>query len=841
MARRTEKKDELEGGVPPSGGRIEEVPFHTTARRKYLNYALSVITSRALPDVRDGLKPVQRRILYTMYNDLHLSPTAKPIKCARIVGDVLGKYHPHGDTAVYDALVRMAQDFSLRYPLVDGHGNFGSLDGDGAAAYRYTEARLRTTSMELLDELGQGTVDFRPNYDGRTREPIVLPARLPHLLVNGATGIAVGMATNIPPHNLSEVARACEALIDDRDLKVSDLLQFVKGPDFPTGGQILNSRAEIRAVYEEGQGTLRVRAEHKEEDGPRGGRRVVITSIPYMVPKDALVRGIGELIYQRKLPMLLDVRDESTTDVRIVCEVKRDADLGMVMAYLYKHTQLQSNFNVNLTCLVPSDRPEVPTPAKLDLKSILVHFIDFRYGVVERRFRHERELLLERIHILEGFRKVFGGLDEAIQIIRASDGKADAAEKLKARFKLDGVQAEAILELKLFRIARLEIRSILEELREKKARVAEIEAILASARQLWGVVRSEIKDVRERHGDPRRTRIGGRGVEEEEEYDEEAYIVDEDAIVLLSRDGWVKRVGRVGDLSKVRLRPEDELLVALGGNTKTTTVFLSNLGSAYTIRINDIPPSRGYGDPIQRFFKFRDGERSVGALSFDPRILSGIGSASDPPESVPPTHAVAVSSSGYVLRFPLFPFEEPSTRAGRKFVRLKEGEEIVGVHVITGKETVILATRMGRVILFPASEVNLLSGPGRGVLGIKLEEGDRVFASAVSTHSREGLTVVTTGGRKARVTPGSYKVAGRGGKGYQVIKRGGLTGVEREEISLPTLGEEESGGGRNGNRKGHGRGNGNGNGKGGGVEETRKGTEPAPDDLSGPEESEEGT
>ena len=289
-----------------------------------------------------------------MHHDLRLGPNTKPLKCARIVGDVLGKYHPHGDVAVYDALVRMAQSFSLRYPLVDGHGNFGSLDGDSPAAYRYTEARLHAVAVELLDELGQETVELRPNYDGRTKEPVVLPARIPQLLVNGATGIAVGMATNIPPHNLSEVAQACEALIDDRELTVPDLLKYVKGPDFPTGGQIMNSRAELRSIYEEGQGSVRVRAEYRTEDGGRAGPKLIITSIPYMVQKDSLVRSIGELIFERKLPQATDVRDESTTDVRIVCELKRDADPELVMAYLYKHTQLQTNFGVNLTCLVPA-------------------------------------------------------------------------------------------------------------------------------------------------------------------------------------------------------------------------------------------------------------------------------------------------------------------------------------------------------------------------------------------------------------------------------------------------------------------------------------------------------
>ena len=805
MARKRKRGggDTQEG--PPADS-IRTVPFHTTARRKYLNYAISVITSRALPDVRDGLKPVQRRILYTMQNDLRLGPGSKPLKCARIVGDVLGKYHPHGDTAVYDALVRMAQDFSLRYPLVDGHGNFGSLDGDGAAAYRYTEARLRPISMELISEILEETVDFRPNYDSRTKEPLVLPARIPHLLVNGATGIAVGMATNIPPHNLAEVAEACEALIDDRKASVKDLLEFIKGPDFPTGGHVLNSRAELRSIYEDGQGSLRVRAEYalEEEGQARGVQRIIITSIPYMVPKDALVRSIGEIIFARKLPHLVDVRDESTTDVRIVLEVKKDADPAMVMAYLYKHTQLQTNFGVNLTCLVPTEKAEVCAPARVDLKTVLTHFIEFRHGVVERRFRHELRLLVERIHILEGFRKIFSALDEAIRIIRAADGREDAGEKLRARFKIDVLQSDAILDLRLYKLAKLEIKAILDELREKRARVAEIEAILASSRKLWAIVKAEIREAREKYGDARRTRIGGKG-SEETEYDEEAFIVDEDAFILLSRDGWVKRVGRIGDLSKVRIRPEDEVVAVAGGNTRSTVTFFSNLGSAYTIRINDIPPSRGYGDPIQSFFKFRDGEKAIAALSFDPRVLTGIGAEAEgdapakkgeDPEKAPEKHGFALSSRGYAIRFPLYPFVEPSTRSGRRFMRVKEGEEVAVVRVVTGKETGVVATRKGRASLFPIEEVNYLGGPGRGVIAIKVEEGDRVLAATATSEPKKGLRVYTPGDRKIDLTPSRYRVTGRGGRGIQVVKRGGLTRADAEPIELPDLGgeEEEDGG-----------------------------------------------
>ncbi|MBN1441844.1 MAG: DNA topoisomerase IV subunit A [Planctomycetes bacterium] len=802
MARKRTKSRKSAPQMP--AGSIEDVPLRLTTRRRYLNYAMSVITARALPDVRDGLKPVQRRILYTMQHELRLSAVAKPLKCARIVGDVLGKFHPHGDTAVYDALVRMAQDFSLRYPLVDGHGNFGSLDGDSAAAYRYTEARLRPIAMELLEEIPRETVDFRPSYDAKTREPVVLPARVPNLLINGATGIAVGMATNIPPHNLAEVTEACEALIQDRSLEISELVKIVRGPDFPTGGELLNSRAEIRSIYEEGQGTIRIRAEYRVEDGHRN-LKVIIRSIPYMVQKDALVRSIGELIFARKVPQILDVRDESTSEVRIVLELKKDSDPDVVMAYLFKHTALQSNFNVNLTCLVPADdgSGESCTPARVDLKILLLHFIEFRYEVVERRFQHDLSKLKERIHILEGLRKVFDALDEAIRIIRKSEGRDDARDKLMRRFSLDEVQTGAILDLRLYKLARLEIQAILDELREKKTEARRIEEILESPKRLWNVVRDELRQARVQYGDARRTKVGVRGAQETE-YDEDAFIVDEDSYVTLSRDGWIRRSGKIADVSKVRLRQGDELLAVLAGNTRSHLVFFTNLGSAYTIRINDILPSRGHGDPIQKYFKFRDAERIVAALSLDPRLVSDYGSQEDPAGTIAPRHLLVMSSRGYALRCSLLPFADASTRAGRRFARIKEGEEIVGVHLVTEEDVVLVATVEGRVLLFKAADVSFLGGPGRGVLGIRLSKTDRVLGTGISRRPSEGLRVYTTGQRKIEVTPRRYHVTSRGGKGLEVIKRGGLSRIEPPEIlvpELPSSGNGSSGGAARNNGK----------------------------------------
>jgi DNA gyrase subunit A len=797
-------------------GAVQDVSFHDAARRRYLNYAISVITARALPDVRDGLKPVQRRILYTMFHDLHLLPDRKAVKCAKVVGDVLGSYHPHGDIAVYDAMVRMAQDWNLRYTLIDGQGNFGSLDGDSPAAYRYTEAKLQPVSVELLEELGQETVDYRPNYDGSKKEPQVLPARFPQLLVNGSSGIAVGMATNVPPHNLREVVGACVALIDDRDLEVGELVKTIKGPDFPVGGEILNSRSELRAIYEEGQGSIRVRGEYRLEDAGRGAERIVVHSIPYMVNKGQLVEQIGQLIAERKVPQLVDVRDESTDEIRIVLELKRESDPELVMAYLYKNTPLQSSFGVNLTCLVPKPGSEALVPERVNLRALLVYFIDFRLEVVTRRFRHELRLLEERVHILEGFKKLFNALDEAIEMIRKSDGKKDAAEKLMARFKLDEVQVEAILELKLYKLARLEIKAILEELKEKKERIEEIEAILASPRRLWTVVKKELQEIGERFGDERRTKVSARGAEEAE-FDEEAFIEDEDATILVSRDGWVRRVGRIGDLAKVRTRADDEIIAAVGGNTRSTVVFFSNFGSAYTIRIHDIPPSpRGFGDPIQRLFKFTDGERAIATYSLDPRAAPDIGSSADPEGSIPALHALAVSTSGHGFRFALHHFLEASTRAGRRYAKLREGEEIVDVVLVRGAETLIAASREGRALLCKVEEINFLGGAGRGVLVLKLDPKDRIIGFSTSTAPRTGLTVIREGGKTIPILPMSYRVSSRAGKGFEIIKRGRLDGVVRPALELPSfLGGEEGGAGGHG---GPGGGGGNGNGKGHGED-----------------------
>src|SRR5581483_2980656 len=574
-------------------------------RRRYLTYALSVISSRALPDVRDGLKPVQRRILYAMYHELQLHADRRPAKCARIVGDVMGKFHPHGDSAIYDALVRMSQSWVMRLPLVDGQGNFGSFDGDEPAAYRYTEAKLTQIADHLLAELRQRTVEMRPTYNSEHDEPVVLPAQFPNLLVNGSSGIAVGMATNIPPHNLSDVIAACVFLIDNDDATTAKLLDHLKGPDFPLGGKIVTDRPTLRKIYEEGQGSIRVQAEWKVEQAGRGKEQIVITSLPSAVNKGNLENTIAQIIESRKLPQLTGLTNESNEKhgLRITLDFKPEADPNLIMAYLYKNTALQENFAVNMTCLVP-DEDGKPQPQRLGLKEILQQFLDFRFATVRRRFEYELEQLEKRIHILEGFKIIFNNLARAIKIIRESDGKADAAEKLMRAFKLDEEQTMAILDAQLYKIAQLEIKKILDELREKKRQAEEIEAILASNRRLWTVVKTELKELGERFGDKRRTKLGG--ADELPEFTEEAFIVKENTNVVLTRDGWIKRVGRLASIEGTRVREGDEVLAVVPGSTLEHVIFFGDDGAAYTMRINEVPASSGYGEPLAKFFRLED-------------------------------------------------------------------------------------------------------------------------------------------------------------------------------------------------------------------------------------------
>src|SRR6184192_247342 len=748
-----------------------ETDLRTAAEERYLSYALSVITSRALPDVRDGLKPVQRRILYAMYQNLRLTAGARPRKSAAVVGEVLGKYHPHGDQAAYEAMVRMAQPFALRYPLVHGEGNFGSLDGDAAAAMRYTEARVTALAEEMLADLGAETVPFRSNYDSTLDEPIVLPSAIPQLLMNGSTGIAVGMATNIPPHNLREVVAALVAMIDEPDLGVKGLLKHIKGPDFPTGGEILNGKKELREVYETGQGAIRLRGEYTDERLPRGKRQIVVTSLPYMVNKAELVEQIAQEILSRRLPQATDVRDESTADIRIVLELKSDASADAVMAYLYKHTALQTNFNVNLTCLLPTDNPAVGQPARVTLADLCRHFLDFRMAVVTRRLEHERRQLEARLHILEALARIYDDLDRAIRIIRKAESRADAAQKLREAFRLDQVQADAILDIRLHQLARLEIEKIRAERAEKRKRLKEIESLLARPRERWKLVRTELVAIGEKYGDARRTKVGGA---EELAYDAEAYIVHEEATVLLSRDGWLKRVREVKDPSATRFREGDALAATLPGTTRDRLVLYSTKGTVYVLRVADVPATTGYGEPVQSLLKFGDGERVVAA-----QLLreDGGGEAQPALPGLEKTAVLVATANGYGFR--TTPDLSETTRAGRRVARVGEGDEIVSIEPVTGT-TVVVATRRGKMLRFALDEVAELSGPGRGVILMRpgKEDDDRIVG-ALALPKQAGFLAVTPEGTERRFDVSDVPAGKRAGKGQKVVKRGGVAALKR--------------------------------------------------------------
>ena len=763
---------------------IENIALHEATRYRYLSYAMSVITSRALPDVRDGLKPVQRRILYAMYHNLHLAPESRYRKSAAVVGEVMAKYHPHGDSSIYDAMVRMAQPFSLLHPLIDGQGNFGSMDGDRAAAMRYTEAKLRPIAMELLTELKQKTVAYRPNYDGQQFEPVVLPAQFPNLLINGSEGIAVGMSTRIPPHNLRETLDACVQLIDNPELDSLALTKKLKGPDFPTGGVILNSKEDIQNIYCTGNGTVKIRGCWALEKDGRSFN-IIISEIPYAVNKSTLVESIGNLIANKKIPQLTDVRDESTDVVRIVLSLKvkpgADPNLTMknAMAYLCRHTALQSNFPINLTCLVPTDNPDLCHPIKATLHDIIRHWLDFRFLTTKKRFEYELKKLRDRLHLLAAFAKAFDVLDQIIAMIRKSDGRKDAHQKLVSRFGFDDNQAEAILDLRLYKLAKLEILAIQKELQEKTAEAERLEFILSSKENLWSVVRKELLELRKLYGKARQTQIGG-----EQSVvtvlDESAFIIDENTHVIVTNEGWFKRQARFKSLEKIRIRENDSLLCVTKANTKDTAAFLTDQGGIYVMRVADIPSTTGYGDPIQKYFSFQDGERVIGVIVNNPRSLptSSLSVPIEDPQH-PPPYGVAVTAKGRTIRFSIKAQSETTNKNGRRYMK-PDGKDdaIVAIYPARGDEFVSIASKKGRVLCFSVDQITLVRGAGKGVIAIKMDSDDRIVAYELATTRKEGVKVTTSRGREVVVNPNRY-AGKRAARGSSLLKRGTLSGWER--------------------------------------------------------------
>jgi DNA gyrase subunit A len=764
------------------------------SRDRYLTYALSVVSGRALPDVRDGLKPVQRRILYAMLQNLNLKPSGSHRKSAAVVGEVLARFHPHGDIACYEAMVRMAQDFSLRYPLVDGQGNFGSLDGDNAAAYRYTEAKLRELALEVIGEIDQETVPFRDNFDATVVEPMVLPSRVPNLLINGATGIAVGMATSIPPHNLKDTIKALIELSKDPELSIAKLTGIIKGPDFPTGCNILNSQKELVEMYETGRGSVRMRGEWEVEEQARGKQVIVVTSIPYAVNKSTLVERIAGLIIERKVPQLVDVRDESTNEVRVVLELASGADAELAMAYIFKNTPLESNFAVNLTALVPTHEGPSTRPELLSLKGCLQHFLTFREEVTEKRLQFERKQLLERIHILEGLVTIYDALDEAIRIVRKSDGRSDAAERLRDRFKLSEVQSFAVVDMRIYQLSRTNIDEITKELADKQKRVKEIDRILKSKDAIQELVRTDLEALSEKFGDKRRSKLIKDNVDIE--FDETAYVVQEDVHAIVSTDGWVKRIRRSNDLASTRMREGDYILAAHALSTLDSVALFTNCGTLFVLKVSDFPASSGYGTPIQKILKFKDGERIIASFGMPVKPASPTSSPSKQGE-LPLGGAAAaigsertlkegdtfvlVSTQGTGFAHTLSEVSE-TKRTGRRVMKLREGEFMAAVEPLA--PMTVFITRDGSGLAVSEKEIPVRDSAAVGVALMGVRDDDAIVACCgVSSSKMKGTLNLTLKSGRVKDVPLSEVT-----KGHRALK--GTKVYSREEIVSAVVVEE---------------------------------------------------
>ncbi len=721
--------------------------IHDEMKESYINYAMSVIVGRALPDVRDGLKPVHRRILYGM-SELGVTPDKPHKKSARIVGEVMGKYHPHGDSSIYDAMVRMAQEFSIRYMLVDGHGNFGSVDGDGAAAMRYTEARMTPLALQMLRDIDKETVDFMPNFDEEESEPTVLPARFPNLLVNGSNGIAVGMATSIPPHNLGEIISATVKLIDEPDASIEDLIQLVKGPDFPTGATILG-KSSAKEAYRTGRGKVKVRAVSEIEETNKGRQQIVITEIPYQVNKATLQEKIADLVKEKRVEGIATIRDESNRHgMRIVIELKRDANPQVILNRLYKHTQLQETFSMIMLALVDG-RPRV-----LNLGEILREYLKHQKEVVTRRTQYDLGKAEARAHILEGLRIALDNIDAIIKTIRASYN--DAKEKLMEGFGLSDIQAQAILDMRLARLQGLEREKIEKEYEELQKMITYYKKLLANEDLLMGVIKEELLEIKKKYADPRRTKI----IVDEGEMDEEDFIEEENVAITLTYLGYIKRVSvdtyktqkrggkaRVG----VATRDNDFVKSLVMTSTHDYLMFFTNTGKAHRIKAYEVPEATriARGTPAVNFLSLLPRERITAVIPVH--------------EFSKDRYLMAVTKQGTIKKTSMAQFDT-NRKAGLIAITLKDKDEMIGINETSGSDNVIIVTKFGKCISFSEKDVRPMGRIAGGVRAIKLEKGDEVVSMEL-VQAGEELLVVTKNGYGKRTCSEEYKVQTRGGKG----------------------------------------------------------------------------
>lgn len=750
-------------------------------QQSYLDYAMSVIVSRALPDVRDGLKPVHRRILYSMWNS-GLRSNAKFRKSATVVGEVLGKYHPHGDGAVYDSMVRLAQDFSLRYPLVRGQGNFGSMDGDGAAAYRYTEAKLASIADEMLLDIEKDTVDFVPNFDGQHKEPTVLPANLPQLLLNGSMGIAVGMATNIPPHNLGEVIDGVNHLIDNPESTVEELAEFVKGPDFPTGGIIYNKK-DILEAYKTGRGKILTRGRAEIVETKAGAFQIVISEITYATNKATLIEKMADLVREGKIVGIKDIRDESDKEgVRVVIDLKKDAYPQKVLNKLYSLTDLQKNFGVNMLALVNGIEPEV-----LNLKSILEEYVAHRKIVITRRTKFDLEKARDRAHILEGLKKALDHIDAVIETIKKSPTKEEAHANLMRKFKLSDRQSTAILEMRLQTLAGLERKKIEDELAEKLKLIAELEAILKSEKKILGLVKEELGRVKEKYGDERRTKIMKSGVTE---FRQEDLVPNEEAIITISKEGYIKRMdpgvykvqkrggkGVIGATTK----EGDEISEMLGVMTHDNLLFFTNTGKVFQTKAYEIPASTriAKGQSIVNFLSLSSEEKVTALVAFN--------------KDDNYKYLFMATGNGTVKKTDLAEFDNVR-RSGLIAIKLEKGDTLSWVEATTGSDEIILTTQKGQAIRFKESDVRPMGRAAAGVRGIKLRSDDKCVGMDVIFKGQKGnqLLVIAENGYGKRSDLKSYKVQKRGGSGIKTASVTAKTGklIGAKVINLDDIEED---------------------------------------------------